>query len=68
MRCRPPFGDPSESVEALRRVLLSAPGVSDVLSIKRHHKGGLVAVMDFDRSAFDGFINHLEAEGWRSVF
>jgi hypothetical protein len=68
MRRQPPFGEPSESVDSLRTVLLSAPGVSGIKSIDLHHKGGFVAVMDFDRSSFDEFTNHIEAEGWMSVF
>ena len=68
MRRRPPFGEPSESVDSLRTVLLSAPGVSAIKSIDLHHKGGFVAVIDFDRSSFDEFTNHIEAEGWMSVF
>jgi hypothetical protein len=68
IRSRPPFGEPLESVESLRKVLLSAPGVCGVQSIELHRKGGYVAVMDFDRAAFDGFIKHIEAEGWMSVF
>lgn len=68
MRRRPPFGGASESIESLRQVLLSAPGVSGVLSIESHYKGGLVAVMDFDRSAAEQFIDHIEAAGWMCVF
>ncbi|OOW75883.1 hypothetical protein Xclt_03935 [Xanthomonas axonopodis pv. clitoriae] len=68
MRRHPPFGEPVESIESLRKVLVSAPGVAAVQSIEVHRKGGFVAVMDFDRSAFDGFINHIEAKGWMSVF
>lgn len=68
MRRKPPFGEPSESAEALRKVLLSAPGVAGVRSIEVHRKGGFLAVMDFERSEFDGFVNHIEAEGWMSVF
>jgi len=68
MRRNPPFGEPSESAESLRAILMSAPGVTGVRSIELHRKGGFVAVMDFDRSAFDGFINHIEAKGWMSVF
>lgn len=68
MRRHPPFGVPAESVESLCQVLMSAPGVAEVRSIEFHRKGGFIVVMDFDRSAFDEFINHIEAEGWISVF
>jgi len=51
MRRRPPFGEPLESGESPRKVLLSAPGVCGVQSIELHRKGGYVAVMDFDRAA-----------------
>lgn len=68
MRRRPPFGEPSASVESLRKVLLSAPGVSCVRSIELHRKGGFVATMDFDGSAVDAFILHIETAGWMSVF
>jgi len=68
MRRVPPFGPPEEEMNALRRVLSSCPGVARVLSIAPHHKGGYVAVFDFERQHLDGYIEHLESRGWMNVF
>ena len=67
MRRHPPFGQLLDEAIALREVLLRAPGVAAVRSVEPHRKGGFVAVMDFDMGALDGFINHIEADGWMNV-
>ncbi len=67
MRRHPPFGQLPDEAIALREVLLRAPGVAAVRSVEPHRKGGFVAVMDFDMGALDGFINHIEADGWMNV-
>lgn len=67
MRRIPPFGPPDEEMDALRRTLASCPGVERIISIEVHRKGGYVAVLDFDRQQFDGYIEHMESDGWMNV-
>ena len=68
MRRHKPFADPDEEVSALRRALATCPGVERVHSIEAHRKGGYVPVMDFSMEHLDGYIEHMEREGWMNVF
>jgi hypothetical protein len=67
MRRHDPISDPAEEVQALRQTLSCAPGVSLIESIERHRKGGYVAVMEFSMESLEGFIEHLEINGWMNV-
>ena len=67
IRRRDPEADQATEIEALRRALNAAPGVTTVKSTEPHRKGGYIATMEFSRASFDAFIDHIDAAGWMSV-
>jgi hypothetical protein len=67
MRRHEPILDPIEEVQALKKVLSSAPGVSCIKSIERHGKGGYVAAIELSAQSLEAFLAHLEANGWMDV-
>lgn len=57
----------SDSSDALRKALASAPGMLSVQSIEPHLKGGYRTVFDVDMAKLDAFIDEVERAGWMAV-
>ena len=59
--------DDADSPAKLRRFLDTAPGVSSVVLLEAHQKGGYRAVFDLAPNCVDAFIAALDKCGWMTV-
>ena len=58
------FPDPSAEKDALLTSLEGAPGLVSVYGVELHHKGGHRASLEVDQGLLNGFVSHMDAQGW----
>ena len=55
----------AEEFGALQSCLRTAPGVEEVTALKRHPKGGYVAVVQLKQASYEPLIEYLWVAGYR---
>jgi divalent metal cation (Fe/Co/Zn/Cd) transporter len=58
--------DSRDAEQRLRACISSAPGVTRVIKIEAHVRGGYAVLVDVD-GELDELISHIETGGWRGV-